>query len=91
MHGTPLLLPTAIVLLVALFEWRHTRWVSYIALTAAVPLLTAVLRWPLLSAEQVEAVASTWLVVAFTVAKIVGAGCFMWCVVRTIRASGVPW
>jgi hypothetical protein len=91
MAHTPLLLPTLIVLAVAAVEWRGSRAVAWAALAAGCVLLTAVLRWPALSLGDVVGVAGGPLAAALLVARCVGAGCFLYSIVRTIRAAGIPW
>ena len=88
---TPLILPTVLVLLVVALEWRHTRAVAWAALASGFVLLVGVLRYPSLSASEIGDFAEMHLAVALAVAKVVGAGCFLWTVARTIRAAGVPW
>jgi hypothetical protein len=91
MAQTPLLLPTVIVLAVAAVEWKASRAVAWAALVAGCVLMTAVIRYPALSiADVVDAVAPGFAALLL-VARVVGAACFMWCVVRTIRAAGIPW
>jgi hypothetical protein len=88
---TPLILPTVVVLLVAALEWRATRPVAWVALAAGFVLLVGSLRYPALSATEINDFAAGGLALAIVVAKIAGAGCFLWTVTRTIRSSAVPW
>jgi hypothetical protein len=90
-QNTPLILPTVVVLLVVVAEWRHTRLISWMALAAGFVLLAGALRYPMLSAAEISDFAQANLAVALVLARVVGAVCFLWCVVRTIRGSGVPW
>jgi len=87
----PLILPTLVVLAVVWAEWRHTRWVAWVALVASFVLLVGVLRYPTLSAQEVTEFAATHFALALVVARTIGAACFLWWVVRTIRTVGVPW
>ena len=91
MGDIPLLIPTAVVLAVAWIEWRHTRLISVLALVAAFVLLVAVLRHPAFSAQEIVAYGEELLVTPLTVARALGAGCFLYSVVRLIRANDVPW
>ena len=91
MEHTPLIVPTVVVLAVAFVEWKHTRWVAYTALAAAFVLLVGAWRYPTLSAQEVAEFAHEALAVALVFARTLAVGCFLWSVVRTIRASGVPW
>jgi hypothetical protein len=88
---TPLLLPTIVVLMVAAAEWRHTRAVAWAALVAGFVLALAAMRWPTLSLRDVTDVAGTHLAALLAVARTIGAGCFLWSVVRSIRTAGIPW
>jgi hypothetical protein len=91
MAHTPLLLPTIVVLAVAAVEWRHARGVAWAAFIAGFVLLTAVMRWPALSISDVVDQAGGGLASLLLVARCVGAGCFLYSVVRAIRAAGIPW
>ena len=88
---TPLIFPTVVVMAVAYIEWRHTRWIAYAALAAGFVLLTGAWRYPTFSAQEIADFADESLAVALVFARTLAVGCFLWCVVRTIRASGVPW
>jgi hypothetical protein len=88
---TPLIFPTVVVLAVVLVEWRHTRWVAWVALATAFVLLTGALRYPTLSAQEISDFAKEGLAIALVFARTLAAGCFVWTVVRTIRSSGIPW
>lgn len=91
MIETPLVLPTIVVLGVVALEWRTARVVAYFALVASFVLLVAVMRHPGQSAEAIVAYADTALAVPLTLARTVGAACFLFCVVRQLRARDVPW
>jgi hypothetical protein len=91
MAHTPLLLPTIIVLAVAAVEWRASRAVAWAALAAGSVLLAAVMRWPALSLGDVVDEAGGGLAAALLVARVVGAGCFLYSIVRSIRSAGIPW
>jgi hypothetical protein len=88
---TPLILPTVVVLAVVFAEWRHTRLISWLALAAGFVLLVGAMRYPAASAQEISDFAQANVAVALAFARVVGAVCFLWCVVRTIRSSGVPW
>jgi hypothetical protein len=88
---TPLIFPTVVVLAVAFVEWRHTRWVAWVALATAFVLLVGVLRYPTLSAQEIADFAQEGLATALVFARTLAVGCFVWTIVRTIRSSGVPW
>ena len=91
MGEVPLLFPTLAVLIVVAVEWRHTRAVAWIALVAAFVLLVAVLRHPAFSAEEILAYGESLFAAPLAVARVVGAGCFLYSVVRLIRANQIPW
>ena len=91
MANTPLLIPTLAILAVAAIEWRATRWVAIAAVAADVVLMAVVLRWPGLSLGAVVDVLPTGAAAALLVARVIGAGCFLWCVARLVRTSGIPW
>lgn len=87
----PLLIPTLVVLAVVAVEWRSTRPVAWLALVAGFVLLVAGLEHPAYSAEDMLAYGEQLLVTPMAVARAVGAGCFLYSVVRLIRSHGVPW
>jgi len=87
----PLLMPTLVVLAVAAIEWKHTRAIAWMALLAAFVLLVAVLRHPAFSAEEILAFGESVLAAPTAVARVVGAGCFLYSVVRLIRTNNIPW
>lgn len=91
MGDVPLLVPTLVVLAVAWIEWRSTRAISVLALAAAFVLLVGVLRHPAFSAEEIVAYGEALLATPLAVARALGAGCFMYCVVRLIRRHQIPW
>ena len=91
MEQIPLFLPTLVILAVVWLEWRHTRPVAIVALAASFVLLTAVLRYPALSAQEVVDFAAAHLAVPLALARTVGAACFVYSVVRLIRTSPIPW
>ncbi len=91
MEQVPLFLPTLAILAVVWLEWRQTRPVAIVAAAAAFVLLVAVLRYPGFSAQEIVEFASAHLAVPLAVARTVGAACFLYSVVRLIRASPIPW
>ena len=91
MGQIPLLFPTLVVLVVAALEWRHTRLISWLALAAGFVLLVAVFRHPVFSAEEIVAYGEAIFVTPISVARAVGAACFLYSVVRLIRSHEIPW
>ena len=91
MQHTPLIFPTVVVLAVVFVEWKHTRAIAWAALAAAFILLVGVLRYPTFSAQEIADFAQEGLAFAVAFARTLAVGCFLWTVVRTIRASGLPW
>jgi hypothetical protein len=91
MSGTPLLLPTIVVLAVAAVEWRHTRAVAWAALFAGFVLLVPVLRWPAMSISDIVEMVAPHLSALLLVARCVGAACFLYSIVRSVRTAGIPW
>ena len=87
MDQVPLILPALVVLAVAGVEWRHARAVAYAALVAAFVLLAGALNWPALSLEELVDVVAAWFAPALLVARCVGVACFLFSVVRTVRAT----
>jgi hypothetical protein len=86
----PLILPALVVLAVAGVEWRHARGVAWAALAAAFVLLAAAMRWPALSLQEAVDTASGAVAPVLLVARCVGVGCFLFSVVRTVRATALP-
>jgi hypothetical protein len=91
MGDVPLLLPTLVVLAVVWIEWRHTRAIACVALVAAFVLLIAVMRHPAFSAEEILAYGDSLFGAPVAFARVLGAGCFLYSVVRLIRTNGIPW
>jgi hypothetical protein len=91
MGEVPLLFPTGVVLVVAAIEWKHTRIVAWLALVAAFVLLVAVLRHPAFSAEEILAYGESLFAAPLALARVLGAACFLYSVVRLIRSHGIPW
>lgn len=91
MDQIPLILPSLVVLAVAALEWTRTRAVAAVALVAAFVLLVAAIGHPGFSAEEVLAYGHELLAAPVAAARVVGAGCFLWSVVRVIRTSPIPW
>jgi hypothetical protein len=91
MAQTPLLLPTVIVLAVAAVEWKAARGVAWAALVAGCVLLAAVMRYPALSVGDVVDAVAPGFAALLLVARVVGAACFLWCIVRSLRSAGIPW
>jgi hypothetical protein len=91
MVSIPLLFPTLAVLAVVAVEWNHTRVVAWAALAAGFVLLVAVLCHPAFSAEEIISYGREVLVTPLAFARVVGAGCFLYSVVRVIRAREIPW
>jgi hypothetical protein len=91
MVNVPLLFPTLVVLGVVVVEWRQTRPVAWAALVAGFVLLVAALCHPAFSAEEIVAYGREMLAAPLAVARVVGAFCFLYSVVRLIRTSQIPW
>ena len=91
MGEIPLLIPTFVVLAVVAVEWRSTRPIAWLSLLAGFVLLVAALEHPAYSAEDFLAYGEQLLTTLMAVARAVGAGCFLYSVVRLIRAHEVPW
>jgi NO-binding membrane sensor protein with MHYT domain len=89
--STPLLIPTLVVFAVVAIEWHSSRKVALAALFAAFVLTVACMHYPGLSAAEIVAYGEDLLAAPVTVARTVGAGCFLYSVVRLIRTSGIPW
>ena len=89
--STPLLFPTLIVYAVVAIEWHSSRRIAFAALFAAFVLTVACMHYPGLSATEIVAYGEDLLAAPLTLARAVGAGCFLYSVVRLIRTSGIPW
>ena len=89
--STPLLFPTIVVFAVVAIEWNSSRRIALTALLAAFVLTVACLHYPGLSAAEIVAYGEDLLAAPLTIARTIGAGCFLYSVVRLIRTSGIPW
>ena len=91
MAACPLVFPALVVLSIVWFEWRTTRAVAWMALLCGFVLLTAAFYRLDFSAQDFVVYGSPWLSVTVSVARLLGAACFLWSVVRLLRAHQVPW
>jgi hypothetical protein len=73
----PLILPTALVGLVALYEWNRRVVLARVALGAAFALLLAAVRDPGMSAGEILAYYDDGLTYLMALARVVGLGCFI--------------
>ena len=91
MSTTPLLLPTLVLLAVVGGCWNASRTVAITAAVSGVVLLTACFTYPGWSAEAIVDFGSTGMAVAVSVARVIGAACFLHSVVLFIRLRQIPW
>ena len=89
--GIPLILPAMVILGVFAAELRSTPAVAWSALLAGFVLMVLAFRWPGLGASAILREDHAVVAVALGVARLVGGGCFLFSVVRTIRTSEIPW
>ena len=91
MSSTPLLLPTLVLLAVVGGCWRVNRAVALIAATSSVVLLTACFLYPGWPAAMIVDFGTTPMAVAVSIARVIGAACFLYSVVLFIRLREIPW
>ena len=77
MLEVPLILPTILVGLIALYEWNRSVVLARVALGAAFTLLLVAVRDPGLSAGEILTYYDDGLTYMMAVARVVGLGCFI--------------
>ena len=91
MSSTPLLLPTLVLLAVIGGCWQHARAVALGAAASGVVLLAACFAYPGWPAEMIVDFGSTGVAIAVSIARVIGAACFLYAVVLFIRLREIPW
>jgi hypothetical protein len=90
MLDVPLILPTAIVALLAIFEWNRSVVLARVALGAAFAMLLAAVRDPGFSATEILMYYEDGLTYLMAVARVVGLGCFILAAHKLLRGLMLP-